>query len=93
MTPSSPTVLRKILSIWPQSSAEWKAPFRLLSQFGSLDPLNLGAEWQLTHSNGSGRRLVGPLHEIIHVPANSNEKVEEPRSRMSAQFPVSAFGS
>lgn len=35
----------KVLSMWPQSVEEWKFPFGLLSQFGSLDPLNLGAEW------------------------------------------------
>ena len=59
-------------------------PYRLLSQFGSLNPLNSDAELQLTHLDGSGRRLVGPLHKVIDVSTHCNEEVEEPRDSMSA---------
>lgn len=86
ITPSPPAVLREILSIWPQSVGEWKFPFHLLSQFGSLNPLNLGAAWQFTHSDGSRRRLVRPLHEFIHVSTHGNKEVEKTENTMSAQF-------
>lgn len=94
ITPSSPAVRGgDILSIWPQSVGEWKFPFRLLSHFGSLDPSNLGAEWQLTQSDGSRRRLVGPLHKVIHVSTHSNEEVEKTRNSMSAPFALFASES
>lgn len=86
ITPSPPAVLSEILSIWPQSVGEWKFPVHLLSQFGSLDPLNLSVEWQSTHSDSSRRGLVGPLHKIVHVDAHRNKKVEKTRSSISAQF-------
>ena len=86
ITPSSPAVLREILSVWPQSVGEWKFPFHLLSQFGSLDPLNLGVEWQFTKSDGSRRRLVGPLDKIIHVNTHRDKEVEKTGNSMSAQF-------
>ena len=86
ITPSSPAVLSEILSIWPQSVGEWKFPFRLLSQFGSLDPWNLGVEWQFTNSDSSRRRLVGPLNKIIHVNTHRDKEVEKTGKSMSAQF-------
>ena len=86
ITPSSPAVPREILSIWPQSVGEWKFPFCLLSQFGSPNPLNPGTEWQLTHLDGSRRRLVGPFHKVIHVSTHSDEEVEKTRTACQLSY-------